>query len=378
MLTIVIPVGPKDQSDLELLTQNIIKMGPVGAHRILLVSVPSRLHDAEEAKMKLHPVCGNVDVVDTGNEFDNPWPIGPDRMWHWTVTHLDKMGNTKAWLWLECDSCLLESEWAGQLEEAYIAAGKPFFGHVLPTKWKKADGTFFTAEGDFSLRGVAIYPPLLSRNVEMSPLFNNMSYAMHPQHPREPWDIYLRWQFHRLGVASTPLIYDRWQTCNYVRDMLGSLVGEPCPDKPTAEAGSIPASAILVHGCKDGSLQRLVLGMEAPKKAAKVVEHEITIPESRPVEVPELSSWAEIKGAMKAVRAVAGLEQESTYETPIEEVVLNDTDKTVLAAILELERPRIGMLVAKTGVGKADLLSVLPKIGYRMKEAGWIEKLEEN
>ena len=369
MLTIVIPVGPKDQSDLELLTQNIIKMGPVGAHRILLVSVPSRLHDAEQAKMKLHPVCGNVDVVDTGNEFDNPWPIGPDRMWHWTVTHLDKMGNTKAWLWLECDSCLLKPDWAGQLEEAYIAAGKPFFGHVLPTKWRKADGTFFTAEGDFSLRGVAIYPPLLSRNVEMAPLFNNMSYAMHPQHPREPWDIYLRWQFHRLGVASTPLIYDRWQTCNYVRDMLGSLVGEPCPDKPTAEGGSIPASAILVHGCKDGSLQRIVLGMDTTKKAAKVIE------------VAQAVKWAKEELSQSAFKQEVKLVAEDcgiTSPEIVEEVVLNDTDKMVLAAILELERPRIGMLVAKTGVGKADLLSILPNIGYRMKEAGWIEKIEEN
>lgn len=258
-MIIVIPFGvAKEKPLLRLLTQAIIQLGRVN-QPVLLVSAPSLVDDANKAASELRKVCASVEVVATDNEFAHGWFRGPNRMFHWIVDYLEMKDSHDPFLWLEIDACPLVKGWADKLQAAYEEAGMPHFGFVRPTNHKNPDGSIYTKPGDNMLLGVSIYPPHMPRNPSLAPLLRNLSLESERAHAPYPWDIYCRWQFFKKGVHATSLIYDRWCTINYRRNEKGLLVCDPHPDFPTAKGGEIPAEAILVHGCKDETLHRLVI-----------------------------------------------------------------------------------------------------------------------
>lgn len=263
-MIIVIPFGSeKEKPLLKLLTQAICLLGKV-KHPVLIASTPSLLGDANAAADALRRVCASVEVVSTENEFAHGWFRGPNRMFYWVVEHLEMRESHEPFLWLEIDSCPFVKGWADKLEEAYTQAGMPHFGFVRPTNHKNPDGSIYTKQGDNMLLGVSIYPPHMLKNPGLAPLMRNLSLESERAHAPYPWDIYLRWQFFKKGVHSTHLIYDRWCTVNYKRGVAGLLTCEPHPDFPTAKGGEIPSEAILVHGCKDETLHRLVIAENTP------------------------------------------------------------------------------------------------------------------
>lgn len=366
-MLIVIPVGPSDAPNLELLTKAIIRLGFIQS-QVLFVHVPSVKDAVDEAASILSDVSPSVSVVSTENEFASPWPIGPDRMFLWTVKHLDTIGNTQPWLWLEADTCPLKPHWDKLLRDEYHANGKPYYGFTRPTVWKTPDGKIEFREGDNMLLGVAIYPADMMRDQELVPLLNDLGHSDPRIHSPVPWDIYLRWIMFRRGVHSTQLICDRWRTCNYVRDEFDSLSYEPAEGNDREEGGLLPDEAVIVHGCKDGSLQRLVIGEEAIKAVSKeaLVETIIkTLEKPKSFDSPYTTSFDSpdtiIPGNTPLVKAW------------VKAATQHDL---LLGAIIKEKRPRIGALVAATGIAKEEMQKMLPAIGYEMIAAGWVKKIE--
>lgn len=363
-MLIVIPVGPADALNLSLLTQAILRLGVVETP-VLIVSVPSLQAQAEEAAAKL-----GATVAITEDEFANGWPVGPDRMFTWTIRHLAEIGNDQPWLWLEPDACPVKAGWDVSLANDYREAGKPYYGFVRPTAWRDKEGKLQPREGDNMMLGVGIYPPNMHEDVELAPLLNDLSHSSPRSHPPVPWDIYLRWQMFRRGVHATTLIFDRWRTCNYARGEFDMITCEPLASEKHAVGGVIPDEAVVVHGCKDQSLHRLVIGEKvvwprvitglegcgktfiknllADQLGAEAVE---VNPET------ELSTWHEVK----------------TVSTKL----WTQAEKKVLEALNKMDQPRVGAVAKLAKLDKDIVKDILPKIGYEMIAAGWIRKLPE-
>ncbi len=362
-MLIVIPVGPSDAPNLSLLTQALVSLGSIET-QVLLVSVPSTLEACHDAALDLQSVVPLTTVVSTENEFANGWHIGPDRMFLWTVQYLDRTHNTEPWLWMEPDACPVKPKWDRLLADDYKAQGKPYYGYVRPTKWKTPDGKVSYKDGDNMLLGVAIYPPRMMQDGELVPLLNDLGHADPRVHPTDPWDIYCRWVFFRRGVHSTHLIYDRWRTHNYAHGEFDTLTCEPM--EAGAEGGVIPEEAVLVHGCKDGSLHRLVIGepkpepVKCPNPVAAAIDEKI------------LSNQLDAEGQKKLMELT-----QKAYAAPSikEGLALPLEHQKLLDAIKHFGNPRIGQVVAQSGLSKETVKEILPLIGYEMVQAGWIKKL---
>jgi hypothetical protein len=353
-MTIVIPVGSeKERETLKLLVQAIVLLGPV-SQPVLIASVPSMLADAEEAASGLRAVCSSVQVVSTENEFAHGWFRGPNRMFHWVITYLESLDSHQPFLWLEVDACPVVKGWASKLEKAYTDAGMPHFGFVRPTNHKNPDGSIYTKQGDNMLLGVSIYPPHMLKNPDLSPLLRNLSLESERAHAPYPWDIYCRWQFFRKGVHSTTLIYDRWCTVKYKRDF-GALTCEPHPDFPTAQGGVIPAHALLVHGCKDNTLHKLVISENAAKAAAAAPK---PVPPPRPVKinvVPPAIIQPHEGGASRFHKIV----------DPVERV------KAVIKVMNENNLPpRLTQVAKAAKLDKAFAKEIVHKLGYEVVSWG--------
>jgi len=358
-MLVIIPIGAKsDETNLDLLSSAIVSLGNVGKHAIKLVSVPSLLEQAQKAAENLRSVCDDVTCVSTEDEFSGGWFIGCNRMWRWTVMHLDNVENTSSWLWMEPDCCPVKAGWLDTLANAYQASGKAFMGHVRPTKWKNPDGSIFTKEGDNMLLGNALYPPMLSRDQNISPLLTDLGYADPRSHAPEPWDMYLRWLMFRRGVADSPLFRDHWKTQRYERKENGQIVFQSCDDED--EIGVIEPEAVLIHGCKDGSLHRLIIGVaEKPKKLV------VAVPAPAPAAVPVPAPAPVVKSTPRPIP-----------QAPVPP--LNDLHanyQKVLQFLLSSGNVRISDIVSATKVPKKEIQSILPKLGYKIKSAGWVDKM---
>lgn len=334
-MKIIIPIGPKDATNLNLLVRTIVSLGEV-KQPILIVTVPSLLTEATQAQEDLMKVCPNVELVDTGNEFPDGSYMGANRMYHWTATHLHMQENKHGWLWLEPDCCPMRSGWSDALEQEYRDAKKPFMGFVRPQKHKDEKGVIYFKAGDNMMLGVAIYSPQMLTDQELLPLFNNLSISQANAHPRYPWDIYLRWRFFKRGVHETPLIHDKWHTMNYRREG-GQLVCDAAPDAlmGVATGGVIPEAAVLVHGCKDGTLQELVIA-EQLKPVAKQVTFIIGSPDN----------FAKVAGVIQDIR-------------------------------IEGVKPRVGDIAKRAGLSPADTKPILDQLGHVIGTAGWVTLKEE-
>lgn len=350
-MLIVIPVGPYDAPNLSLLTQAITRLGVVETP-VLIVSVPSLQAEAEEAAATL-----GATVALTPDDFADGWPVGPDRMFVWTIRHLAEIGNEQPWLWLEPDACPVKAGWDVLLADDYRAAGKPYYGFTRPTAWRDAEGNLTPVEGDNMLLGVAIYPPDMHRDKELLPLLNDLSLSR-PSHPPSPWDIYLRWHMFRRGVHSTHVIYDRWRTCNYTRGEFDEILCEPVARERGAVGGAIPDEAVLVHGCKDGSLHRLVIGEEAPKMRFFLDEVPLVQP---PLEI-------------KAVGFATAPPVEDTLVVTLNPPKLTKAQR-ILEALNKMDQPRLGAVADMSKVDKDTIKKILPTLGYEILNAGWIRKL---
>lgn len=367
-MLIVIPVGPADAINLSLQTQAILRLGVV-ENPVLIVSVPSLQMQAEEAAEKI-----GATVALTSDEFANGWPVGPDRMFIWTTRHLAEIGNDQPWLWLEPDACPIKAGWDVTLANDYREAGKPYYGYVRPTAWRDAAGNLTPIEGDNMLLGVAIYPPNMHLDSELAPLMVDLSHANPQSHPTSPWDIYLRWHFFRRGVHSTQVIYDRWRTCNYTRGEFDVITCEPLPSEKHAVGGVIPDEAVLVHGCKDGSLHRLVIGEE--KQSKNFVEQVLKVQKD--------FDWTDTNGTTqkKPLPLVISPADETLTQLFEKDAQTWEDNanaardkKRVLEALNKMDQPRLGAVASMSKVDKEAIKKMLPALGYEILNAGWIRKL---
>ena len=258
-MRITIPVSQSDASRLPLLVDVLLHHGNLGNHSICLYPTAAVATAAEEAAARLRTVCYDVTVHTLAN-FEGGWPKAPNAHWASVATHLYHSLNQHPWLWLEVDAVPMDANWANKLQQEYNACGKPLLGPVRQTVYRRENGEVYHIEGDNMMLGVAVYPNWLLNVQELKPLMRDFM-KLPDQSPDQPFDVYLRWVFSRLGWAHTDAIGHEWKTTDYSM----TISGLKCSNKDELEHLVDIENKLIIHGCKDDSLYNLILN---PAKTA--------------------------------------------------------------------------------------------------------------
>jgi len=175
------------------------------------------------------------------------------------------MKNRDCWFWHEMDMWALVP-WAKALQDEYMMGGKRCLGRIVPTPHRDASDRIVYKEDEEMMMGCAIYPAQMTTVPEFQAiaqgLINGPVTAL-PNVRVDPFDLKLRGFFKKAGWTNSKSIGDRWNTLNY-RMEGGNLVCDsgPARFKDMAHHDTDISGALLIHGCKDDSLAKLILSGE--------------------------------------------------------------------------------------------------------------------
>ncbi len=262
----LIPCSGSDRSALTTHARCILKFGGMDAHEIIYMPTPSARTAANEAADLLRAVGMNVTTAPLEVDYPGGWPMAPNMQFHWANEWMRENRPGSAFFWMEPDCLPRCYDWANKVAADYQKGGTAFRGHVVTTPWLSPEGVVIEHPGDVMMMGCGVYPPGIPNDELIAPLFYDLA-KMGDTHPKEAFDRYLRWVFSRRGMSNSPVICDMWNTGSYTLTEGGQLTCKAQPfDKPRRiREGEIPAEAVVIHGCKDGTLAAIILGEAAPQ-----------------------------------------------------------------------------------------------------------------
>lgn len=386
-MNIAIPVSAHDKHLLPTFVKVLQHFGGLEDSTICLFATPSAKQEAYDAAAKINAAVHTFEV-----DFAGGWPVASSTQFAATVFTLPKLGWNAPWLWMELDMLPVQKDWLQTLRRGYTLCGNPFMGNVVPTAWIE-DGKLVVHDDDLMMMGCGVYPANMHADERFRPLLTDLIKPA-PMNPATPFDFYLRHAMRQAGIADTRLIADMWQTHKY-RRTAGGIVCEPVPlDKPRRERGGlVPAEAVLVHGCKDGTLAELVLGgSPAPLVGWKVDR----------VEAPEATVQSAVEDAICALSEKLHANIVVTDKLPpgvdaaivtpaakVTEIVLTEQQSEVIAkavaapskplnrSAVESARKQNGDNAKKTaaalGLSFADFVKQLPTLGYVIVKGGKLQ-----
>ncbi len=260
-------VRPISAHDADLLEQSLTLLrhfGRLENHSITFAPAQSVRHLAEEAAAAIGDLTNDVTVLALDFEGQDTWPQSPNLHWTLTMEALLTTGNKDPIFWMELDCDPIMPNWADTLETAWRTGRQPFCGFTTPKPGRNAAGAIVYEPDDLMMMGCAVYP----WNIAAAQNWNVLVKGFHSGTNEEPWDVFLRGWMRGLGWSHTDLIGDRWNTINYKE----GFICEPGPTKFKGRNHSRTdiSKACVVHGCKDGTLGRLILEGALPKMAPKV------------------------------------------------------------------------------------------------------------
>jgi len=268
-MNIILPVTPADQRLFLPLAKLLLYFfrtapGPwaEGAHKLALLVSPrvtwtsGETETLELIQAILPEGTVTIDRISTDLDVEKGWPMSPNLVFMAAVRHsVGLVSEGKPWYFFELDNTPLKPSWADMLERAYGLAqeqyGARFLGVINETR-----GIFPGIQGENKgkhLVGTSIYP---------ADFFRFSKLTKHLPNTQLPFDVFLQWEVVKQS-RETALIQHNWMTKNYRRDQSGNIVCDPDrhADNPNYARYAQPVkdAAVVVHGCKDGSLAQLVL-----------------------------------------------------------------------------------------------------------------------
>jgi hypothetical protein len=252
-------VFPFCQADFKLahsLAKYMQYLGPYKQHELMLVAQPELSQDAEELEKIIGDQFARI-LRFTPKVGVQKWPVGSNRMFHSVAYHIQQNVDAPFWFLLEPDNIPLKPGWANTLAEEYKRTNRPFMGVVHATWWRRADGTFY--QDGIHLNGSAIYPKDTPRYSRLFHTIPDTSY---------PWDVYWQWEMIKYA-AGTNLMQLEWRSFNFRRDKkTGEIIGDRAPNVFPDHIGipRVRPDAVILHGCKDGSLMQIMRGFFTSRK----------------------------------------------------------------------------------------------------------------
>lgn len=257
-MLLIVPVSEADEQMIDTVSELIVKLGGCPNHDLLVVGST----DCEPLVNKAH---GKLK-----NEFRNTstyvfqclakgWPLGPNAYFRNTVSYLyTDVGVNQPWYWFELDNTPVKRGWLDALQKEYNAAHAVFMGAKHATYYSDANKKLI--EKGAHMAGTGIYP------VNFTELCDLWRFE-----EGKAFDVWIQWEVLRGGLTDTPLIQHNWKTCNYRREgdqIVSDNFDMPHPDLHTNKP--VTPEAVVVHGCKDLSLARLILDELGGKKSKSI------------------------------------------------------------------------------------------------------------
>lgn len=206
-----------------------------------------------EITQELKKSFPEVDQLIVQDGFDG-WPLGPNQMFSDVAC---AMHSTKVpfYFW-EPDCVPMKEGWVDDLDAEYHRK-VGIMGHLYEGGMASNGKNIYKM-----IVGSAVYPPNFLEFCPSAQSLStyNLAYKNAGTIP-EPWDVRCRWNFMAIG-RDTPLIRTYWKSVNYhwkdgrivfyAEDPEAQAVqGVTCPERV------VSPEAVVVHGCKDGSLHKM-------------------------------------------------------------------------------------------------------------------------
>jgi hypothetical protein len=273
-VNLVIPTSRFDKHLLPDLALVLKKFGPYRNHRLVVFATETATQEANAFVESLRSDFDAVAVEHITLGIEG-WPVAPNRMFRVMAETVITKYNDAPWLLFEPDCTPIKDGWLQDFDLAYKKSGKPYFGCIVHTRVVKLNpdaGDPPPNEQHLVGGAAAIYPAnAAARSTLLQSLDRQMPWS---RLPLEPYDVRMRYEVIPYA-AHNDLIAHRWGTINYKATTDGyTCENDPKNPPGTNHAFDVPATAAVVHGCKDGSLARIVLGESAKKRTepAKVPE----------------------------------------------------------------------------------------------------------
>lgn len=225
---------------------------------------------------KSFPEVGYLQAQDG---FDG-WPLGPNQMFADAASYCYQFD--EPWMFWEPDCVPMKEGWINELEAEFSKDTGKIMGCLVDGGIAPSGKNVYRL-----IVGSAVYPSKFLNGCTIAAnLYNyNLRYRKANVVP-EPWDVRCRWEFLKFG-RDTNLIRAYWKSCNYqVKDGAIVFYAESpeaqdiqhvtCPDR------IVNPKAVVVHGCKDASLHKMIYEKK-PLSSDKKIEQKI----AEPVEVLE-------------------------------------------------------------------------------------------
>jgi hypothetical protein len=267
-MKLVIPVSSHDIHALPALIDALIHFGGLTEHSCFIFYTPSVAVQVAEQAERLTPHMREVMTHQAAYEPELGMPMDGGILFFGAVFNLGKLGNTEPFLWLEIDSTPTATNWLALIENDYKAKGKPCYGNIVPLPFVRGTELIYPP-GEEYMMAVGVYPPTMHVDERIRALIMDLG-KPYSSNPKENFDTYIRGAVKSLGWANSELIADMWNTHEYVQTADGTTGKARPTDKLVRKReGLVPATALLVHGCKDESLRQIVMAnSKKPKVAA--------------------------------------------------------------------------------------------------------------
>lgn len=202
----------------------------------------------------------------------NGWPLGPNQMFSDAAVQCYSVN--EPWMFWEPDCVPMKTGWADDLE-AEFRKEPAILGHQYEGGMASNGKNIYKM-----IVGSAIYPPnFLDFCPSAQSLGNyNLAYRSSGSIP-EPWDVRCRWNFLAIG-RDCPLLRTYWKSVNYqwkdekivffAEDPEAQAIqGVTCADR------IISSQAVVIHGCKDGSLHKMAIaGFPMPEEIVQGINND--------------------------------------------------------------------------------------------------------
>ena len=357
-MIIAIPVSFHDVSRLPAFIKALKKFGGLFKHRVVFFPQLSQGQAAKMACAEILPITANSSVEVIPFDFPiNNHPQSPNAQFAYVADWIARQGAQCPWLWMELDCRPIKENWADLLEQEYLRSGKPFVGNIVPTPYKPQE-EWVTLPDDFMMMGVGMYPANLP---ELVPLVRDLGIG--PRGAPYAFGVYLRQSMMGIGWHDTKLIADKNSTGNY-RMENGTLICDhvegAIPRRP--RAGPVNPEAVLIHGCKDDSLDRIIFAESA------------VTPEPPPapvIEQPEVVTTS-VAENVRVVYSEPVVNPPATMTMP--PVVSSAAINPYQAELKWVKKGKHRAKEFQAQFPNTPLTSFLNECGYKVVQGGWLKK----
>ena len=238
-MLVVVPVSSHDEPLIEDFCDIVRFFSLYKSHSLLVVHRPFDVKFGQTVFERLNRKFGESTIFEFPENGPIGWPSGPNHYWSETIKYLEAKKNKMPWFWMEMDTTPIENNWLDLLSKEYELCGKLCLGSLIQLPEASCP----------HLDGVAVYPPNLSKICNS---WKSISLGI-------AFDVWCREEIHK-QPAQSKIIQQHFRSSDYMcRDF-----GLWAKSERMQNEGIIKKESMIVHGCIDGSLARLILNKQNP------------------------------------------------------------------------------------------------------------------